>query len=62
MKLSPSEMQEIRLISEHTQSRWNEYKPHEKESFSESGLILVWYLPLLISHIEELENELLSYT
>jgi len=57
MKLSPAEMQEIRLINESIQSRWNEYKPHEKASISESGLILVWYLPKLIDHIDAIENE-----
>ncbi len=62
MKLSPSEMQEIQLINENIQSRWNEYKPHEKNTFSESGLILVWYLPKLIAHIKTMENEILLFT
>jgi hypothetical protein len=61
MKLSPSELQEIRLINEKIQSFWNQFKPHEKKTFSECGLITVWYLPKLIEHIIELEHELSSY-
>lgn len=61
MPLTPDEFNEIKAINEKEQLFWEEFKPHEKSTLSDSGLILVCYLPKIIEHIEYLENELLSY-
>ena len=62
MSLTPDEFNEIKSINEREQIAWEEFKPHIKSNFSDSGLIMVWYLPKIIEYIEHIKNELLYYT
>lgn len=58
MSLTPDEFNEIKSINKREQLFWEEFKPHKKDTFTECGLITVWYLPKLIEHIENLERKL----